>query len=287
MGIPQAKRFMEQASQVGIRTLVFTGGEPFNHPTQLRVLMHHADRHDMESALITNAAWASSRNKVREHLAELKEAGLRSITLSTDRYHLPAVPLERIEHVLDVAKEFGLRARVKIARLPHDPVAEGICQTIRRHTEQIVFQEVSPMGRGDSLRSELYGERASSFLGASCLTPPVLLPSGDLLTCCNLPAQDMRKEDNPFVLGNVQTEPLGILLKKRFRDPVLRALRTKGPGFLLTRLAGSDSSFRRHERALYHSGCDLCFRVFAHLTDRNLLYATVRDAQKENSGELK
>lgn len=285
MGIARAHGFIEQAGRAGIRTLVFTGGEPFLRPGELRILMQHAAQHGMGSAVITNGAWASSRQKVRTCLGDLKEAGLRSITLSTDRYHLPGVPLENLTHVLAVAREAGLRTGVKISRLPRDPVAEGLYRALRGQVTEIVVQEVSPMGRGASLRAALHRKSASSFLGNGCPAPPLLLPDGNLLTCCNLPARDMGQEDAPLVLGNAETEPLRSLLRKRSTDPLLTLLRTRGPSFLLALLARRDSSSRRHAGVSYHSACDLCFHLFSGSTDTHGLYASVRDARDPDGGE--
>ncbi|GAG93061.1 unnamed protein product, partial [marine sediment metagenome] len=83
MGVHHAKGFIEQAGEAGIQKIVFTGGEPLLHPRELRSLVRHTAEQGMKSALITNAAWASCGVKTKATLADLKEIGLESITLST------------------------------------------------------------------------------------------------------------------------------------------------------------------------------------------------------------
>jgi len=287
MGIARAKRYIDKAGQVGIRRIVFTGGEPFLYHQEIRILIQYAAQRGMETAVITNAAWASSRNQVRQYLSDLQQRGLESITLSTDRYHLIDVPLENLKNVLAVAEEIGLRAGVKIARLPHDPVAQRLYLSLRNHSSRIRVQEISPLGRAAHLRPALPLKTSCSFLRSGCATPPVLLPDGHLMTCCNLPAQDMRCQDYPFILGNAEREPLPFLLGKRFADPILRLLRDKGPSLLLALAVEAEPRFKCHHQALYHSGCDLCFQVFCKLPNKDFLYAALQeriDKRNENRG---
>jgi hypothetical protein len=288
MGVRQAKSYIDQAGRAGIQRIVFTGGEPFLYHRDIRILVQYAARKGMQSALITNASWGSSRNHVREHLSELKQMGLQSITLSTDRYHLLDVPFEKLKNILIVAEEIGLRAGVKIARLGHDSVAEGLYRALRNHVATIRLQEVSPLGRADSLRSCSSLKSSASFFRSGCFTPSVLLPDGKLMTCCNLPAQDMRHEDYPFILGNAAQESLLSLLVKRSEDPILSLLRNRGPSLLLTLLVHKEPGFNSQNQALYHSGCDLCFHSFCKLSDKRLLYAALQERaqrQKEKDGD--
>jgi hypothetical protein len=281
MGIPRARGFIEQAGQAGIRRIVFTGGEPLLHPRDIRILIRHAAGEGIESALITNGAWASSRIRTKEYLSDLKQSGLQSVTLSTDRYHLLEVAVERLEMVLDVAGDLGIRTVVKIARLAHDPVAEGLSRSLGSDSTRVCVQEIAPLGRGDSLRRAVRLRSASAFSGPGCRTPSVLLPDGSLLACCNLPARDMRPTDYPFVLGNAEELPLQLLLQRRFRDSVLTLLRRFGPGTLLDLLERREPGFSRQHPALYHSRCDFCFHVFCRMPDKGFLYA----ALGQQSGE--
>ena len=286
MGLSRAMGFIEQAGQAGIRRIVFTGGEPFLHLHDVRVLIEYAAGEGIQSVLITNVAWVSSRHQAKECLSELKQIGLQSITLSTDRYHLREVPLEKLECVLDVAREIGLQAGVKIARLAHDPIADGLYRSLRADSTRVLLQEISPLGRATSLRWALNLRSASSFSRPGCFTPPVLLPDGSLLTCCNLPARDMKLTDYPFTLGSADQDPLHFLLNKRSGDPILNALRKGGPSTLLDLLAQNERAFRQRYRRLYHSGCDLCFHLFCQLPDKTLLYAALESQANEENENL-
>ncbi len=277
MGLAAAKTYIDQAARVGIRKIVFTGGEPLFHPGELRGLIHHAATQGMQCALMTNAFWASSRNRTEVCLIELRDLGLQSITLSTDRYHLLAVPVENLQRALDVSGKIGLQVAVKIARLQHDPIAEGLCRDLCDSTTRILVQDISPLGRASSLRHAVRLRPSWTFTGPGCSTPPVLLPNGNLLTCCNLPARDLKVTDFPLVLGNIREESLATLLRRRSTDPLLNTLRSRGPSTVLTLLARHAPQTRVSKKAEYHSGCDLCFRLFCRTQDKRVLYAALEN----------
>ena len=281
MGVERARTFIEQAGEAGVRRIVFTGGEPFLHPHELRELIRHTAGQGMKSALVTNAAWASSRVEAKAYLASLKKTTLESITLSTDRYHLLEVPLENLRNALEASRDMGLQTAVKISRLPQDSVAEGLYRALRTDFANIFIQDISPVGRAAALRSAVRLKPAVSFTGPGCFTPPILLPDGHLLICCNLPAQDTKPTDYPFVLGTVESEPLASLLDRRSRDPLLAALRSRGPGPLLALLSGRDPALKNADKAPYHSACELCFHLFCRLQNKRLLYEILGDRTRD------
>ena len=262
MGRERAKGFIEQAARAGIRQIVFSGGEPFVHFATLRALLRHAGNRGIRTVLFTNGSWASSPDLALHLLSELKQTGLNALNLSTGRYHLLQVPLHRLTKLLLIARKLGIRAGVKIVRLPRDPIAEGLYRSLQPLASTILVQEISPLGRASSLRSAVHLRTVQSLGRPGCLSPPVLLPSGHLLTCCNLPARDMDKDAYPFVLGNLEQNPLKDLLKNRSADPLLDVLRFQGPVPLLTLLADPVRDGKPAMPPLYHNSCDLCFQLF-------------------------
>jgi len=261
MTLERAASFLEQAARAGVRRVVFNGGEPTLHRGELLTLIALARGRSLSATLMTNASWASSRRQAERFLPALSEAGLDSLTLSTDRFHLLRVPLDFVIHALEAARELGIRTGVKIARLARDPIADGLDRHLRPLADRVVLQQVSPLGRGSSLRESLPLKALRDLTKPGCLTPPVLLPDGSLLTCCNLPARDMRPEDYPFILGNLEHTPLGKLLELRARHPLLAALRHRGPAALFAPASAAARSGGRPCRSLFHDGCDLCFHL--------------------------
>jgi hypothetical protein len=262
MGKQRAAGYIDQASRAGIGHIVFNGGEPFLHFPDLCSLIAHANEQGIRCTVMTSGSWAVSEKRAVELLCELRRSGLHSISLSADRYHLVFVRQQNICHALNAARKLGIRAGVKITRLPWDPVAEGLFRSIQPLTERIFVQEVSPLGRAASLRDRLLLRPVFQLNRPGCSTPPVLLPDGSLLTCCNLPARDMDPRSTPFLLGSLECDPLEQLLALRTGDPLLRTLRQKGPLGLYIPVLASAPENAPVLPSLYHDGCDLCFHLF-------------------------
>ena len=261
MSLDRAQSFLEQASRAGVRRIVFNGGEPTLHYPALLALTLLVRSRSMQADLVTNASWARSGRQARELLLELRQAGLGGLTLSTDRFHLPGVPLGWVLNALHAARDLGIRAGVKIARLPQDPIADGLFRELQPVADRIVLQQVSPLGRGSFLRRTLPLRSVPLLRQPGCLSPPVLLPDGCLLTCCNLPARDLSPGDYPFVLGNLEHASLETLLELRARDPRLDSLRKQGPVALLAPASAVRPGEDLPAQALFRDGCDLCFHL--------------------------
>lgn len=263
MDLHRAASYVEQAHEAGIRQIVFNGGEPLLHDSAIRVLIRRAIKHEIRVSLVSNGFWGSTEERARETLSTLKQAGLESLTLSTDRFHLARVSWKHLVHILHASRELRIKTGVKIARLPQDPVADGLYRSLRSYTDRIQIQGISPLGRASHLRKAVPLKRLHSLRRPGCSTPPVLLPSGHLLTCCNLPAREVDLKNSPLVLGHLGDKTLTGLLDERASSPLLNLLRERGPVSFLTQFEGA--AFRNSRVSIptmAHDGCDLCFHLF-------------------------
>src|SRR5688572_23871426 len=76
LDIPTAVRFLEQAFDFGIRTLGFTGGEPFLYPEFLEALSRRGARLGFRfDRIVTNGVWHKGLKHLRTTLARLRDAG--------------------------------------------------------------------------------------------------------------------------------------------------------------------------------------------------------------------
>ncbi len=89
LDIPTALRFLEQAHAEGIRTLGFTGGEPFLFADFVITLARRGAELGMRfDKVMTNGVWFETETELEEILTRLKQSGFSGkIGLSIDKFH--------------------------------------------------------------------------------------------------------------------------------------------------------------------------------------------------------
>jgi hypothetical protein len=107
----QIDEFLDQVAGVKTVTGVCAeGGESFTKYDLLLRFLRRATALGLTAGALTNASWVASRPQAEERIAELMEAGLTNLGVSTDRWHQRSVPVERVDVLLAVCKEAGLEA---------------------------------------------------------------------------------------------------------------------------------------------------------------------------------
>ncbi len=111
MTAEQVDRFLEEIAALNQVTGVCAeGGESFELYDILLQFLRRATALGLNASALTNASWVESRERAREGIAELMEAGLTNLGVSTDRFHQEHVPVERVDTLLAVCEEAGLAA---------------------------------------------------------------------------------------------------------------------------------------------------------------------------------
>jgi pyruvate-formate lyase-activating enzyme len=89
LDIATAVRFLEDARREGIRTLGFTGGEPFVYPGFVIALTKRASELNFRfDKVMTNGVWFASEAELDRVLIELRDAGfIGKLGLSVDKFH--------------------------------------------------------------------------------------------------------------------------------------------------------------------------------------------------------
>jgi hypothetical protein len=89
LDIAVAIRFLEDALKAGIRTLGFTGGEPFIYPEfVIAVTKRAAELRYAFDKVMTNGVWFDNEAQLKRVLTDLRDAGFTGkIGLSVDKFH--------------------------------------------------------------------------------------------------------------------------------------------------------------------------------------------------------
>lgn len=89
LDIPTAVRFLEQAREIGIEVLGFTGGEPFLYPEFLVSLTRRGKELGFRfDKLMSNGVWFRDERHLENVLTEVRDAGFSGkLGLSVDKFH--------------------------------------------------------------------------------------------------------------------------------------------------------------------------------------------------------
>jgi len=286
LGREQVGAAIDDAAALGLGSLGWTGGEVFLFYRELLAHLERASGHGLPSLVDSNGFWAKDRPSARRYLAPLKERGLLRLVLSTDRYHQAFVPLERIIHALEAARELGIATAVTLSVLPGDP---GVLETVSRLRGlggEIQVQHVTPFGRAADLPRERMALQAFPSAGQVCnaVALPTIHPDGRVTLCCAPPGQWPREvaETSPLILGWLDRESLATILGRARQDPFLRLFAAEGLAGVLTRVRERWPELWSPRPEGYFGTCDLCREVLG--TQPTL--ARIRTALGELSPEV-
>jgi MoaA/NifB/PqqE/SkfB family radical SAM enzyme len=274
--------WIEQASAYRggrIKTICFTGGEPFYDLERLRQMTLLAVSRGMLPTVVTNAFWAESPAKAVETLKSMP--ALRVISVSTDSHHLAQIPFSRVENALLAAKELGLNCSVAVCT---EDVNSREYQDLLEQLQRIVAADcistaiTFPVGRAAGfLKAAQYG-MTHELPNAACPSAdtPVVFPDGRVVACMG-PVVDLCN-GHPLLLGNLREKSLDYILDKAEMNPILHILRVWGPGRLYEILQEKGYGSRLPRQFIKDSICNLCYSMIAD----DSLHAALNDLARDN-----
>lgn len=247
-----------------IRTVGFTGGEPFLLFDDMRAVLEGARTHGLTGAVVSSSHWAHDAAEAQARLVELAAAGLTRYSTSCDPEHLRFVPVERIRHAVSAALELGLAVTVtgtfsrrgeRVATLlGEDLAAKVICE------EKLI----APFGRATGQSATLlhYGLKADPA-GWACyrrLGHDILIqPNGDVLPCCAT-----NNTINPLIFGNVREgDDIAVIVGAISRSFLLRVLKFENFATLREMVARHVPNLKWPNPALASGPCGYCAEVFS------------------------
>ena len=233
-----------------------TGGEPFLDFALLVRVVRHAKSIGADIACVTNASWASSDDRARKLIAELKDAGLALLCVSSSRFHEEFVKRSRVERALRVAAEFGLRTHVKFVRACSDEDETSIRAWAKEAgAGELQIIPLYPTIRENAVVSHDEYDRTVESPGGPC--PAAVLnvhEDGNTYMCCTPGSANAF-----FRLGNVHASPLRKLHDRFELGGIPQILRKHGPGWFVPEIRERGLGHRL--RMSYIDVCDLCTHI--------------------------
>lgn len=258
-----------------LKTVVFTGGECFLLKDDLVRAVKLATQLGLRTRCVTNGYWAKSLQYGRKRLAELVDAGLSELNVSTGDYHQIFVPLDVIENATVLAMEITLTTRIVVEETGHRKCTAGKVANLPEVKRSLAIQPVPgqpkvleiiespwmPMDHEKTIlqRRErmLNREKLSKCTGCrSIFTTIVRSPDSDGLgVCCGLSRGRIGELNKPFVAQDLEET-----LTAAGEDFLKIWLHVDGPERILAWAASRNPSIRWED--CYSHQCHACLAVF-------------------------
>ncbi|MDE1145748.1 MAG: radical SAM protein [Azospirillaceae bacterium] len=244
---------MPALAAAGIRSLSFTGGEPFLAREQVKLLTESAAANGIKSGVVTAGHWGKSPTLARRLVEEFR--GITNWDISIDSYHLDWIELGTVVNAIEAARDAGRRVTVRYSY--NDPPTDAdrdIWAAIHDIAGvEIASQRVRTEGRARDLALEA-PHRYSPWV-KPCLTQGMVVRyDGSIAPCClNL----VEAREHPFQFGDARTRPLADLHRDFLSHPLLQLIRVLGFSEVWTWLR-DDGLDALVPEELPDDSCDLC-----------------------------
>jgi organic radical activating enzyme len=278
LDVAVAIRFLESAHAAGIRTLGFTGGEPFLYSEFVEALARRgAELGFRFDKVMTNGVWHRDAAHLRDVLARLFATGFSGrLGLSVDKFH--AAPTEKLAEFCCVAREVSGRDDVVTiayaSRDRHDGLEkvralakalDGVLEwsdLLRTYllvtpdlTMDLNFNHLAPVERAERMPGGFDGEW---FEEDWCEGPGQALivnPRGEVKPCCGF-ASDL----DQLTIGNVHADTAEEVIAKGRAHPYVGKVFSQGLSAI------KDEILARDPKALPGATSNHCFFCWYALT---------------------
>ncbi len=220
-----------------VRSINFTGGEPFIDVTLFRKLCAFCLSKGLFPTSVTNAYWAESYETAVEVLESIPS--LLFLQISADEHHQKEIPFKRVKNAILAAQKVKIVSSVVVCTeneksFAYIDIINKLAEIV--DSEQVRTVVTTPSGRASSAGKILQYEMTDCLPQGACggTTNPVILPSGRVSPCMG-PIFEL-EEDNPMMVGNLFEISLKEVLDAMEINPVLHFIRTWGPAKLYTML---------------------------------------------------
>ncbi|WP_328873960.1 radical SAM protein [Streptomyces sp. NBC_00287] len=233
---PPADRLLRFAGTLARRPpsiVLMSGGEPLLRPRLVAEIAGLAKAAGARSYVLSGAYFAT-----RPRIPAAIRTAIKAVdhfAVSMDPFHEPEVPRTAVLALLDELLSEGTAVSVQTV----DGQAEELTALLRDRYGDRVPVLVTPLiaaGRAADRRHRAAPPTDSSVTPCALAAWPVVTASGAVTACCNeqvvagAPAPHLR-------LGHIDTDDWPEIRRRTLARPMLRALRTFGPGYLAARWA--------------------------------------------------
>lgn len=189
LNVKRIKEYIDESKDIPeIKTIAFTGGEPFLNYDLLTDLICYAKKAGKKVNTVTNGFWAEDEEATYNRLSYLKKCGLDYLSLSHDSYHKKFVKTENIRNILRATTKLDIPTSLAIVKLKDEDVGKIIDEIGSEiYTASIKIGPCLPVGRAeksfadDKFDRTIDSSKAKCFYGGNL----VVCYDGTIYPCCS------------------------------------------------------------------------------------------------------
>ena len=270
LSLHDMRRYVDEAAGLGVRLVVFSGGEPFLLGQDLDTAVRHAASAGLLTRVVSNAYWAVSGEAALSRLTELREAGLSEDNYSTGDNHQQFVPVQNVINGIRAAARLGMSCAVMV-ELHEGSSYTGDSLKAERELSEVVDD---PRGRFHIIESPwvdvntdasqrssgerlLTGQTLKHRAGCASIIGTIAVDSDETMgACCGI----TRNRIPELTVGSLRRNSMAELVAAMKRDFMKRWLFAQGPEHILAWAAELDPGIKWEER--YAHQCHACYAVY-------------------------
>jgi organic radical activating enzyme len=275
-----ARSLIRQAKVLDYHLIAFTGGEAMLYGPELFELIQLASTLGMPTRLVTNAFWASSRERAAETLAKLKVAGLKEINFSTGDQHMRFISIENIGRAVRASLDARLSVAVMIEVVDDNKISRQTLISNPLFSTYVTPEEIESLTFCESPWMSLDENELLKYppglttnsqnlaLRTGCdsvINTTTVLADGRIMACCGLGTQTIPELE----VGNVNVDDIKTVRARSEGDFLKRWIRAEGPERILAWAAGKDASIQWENQ--YAHRCQACKRIYSDSRVRELI----------------
>lgn len=286
--------------KVPLQLVVFTGGEATLLYSDLLDAIAFCSENGLKTRLITNAWWASSKEKADIMIDLLCEVGLSEINFSADDYHAQYIEFDYIKNAWHSSKCKGFDS-VVIANMigPKSYITDKfICEQLQEDVQKlwinkgrlpniypakdgtkylIAMANIQRLGQGKNIpEDDVFYPKNSHELKSRCVMVcknPALSAEGHLLACCGFDAHGNEYLD----LGNLRNKTVMDLWNEGNQRLFIRAVNKLGPYFIMNFVKKKlKKDIFKHR---YCSMCEICSDISSNKDSRTIINAYAEEIE--------
>ncbi|MDA5341490.1 MULTISPECIES: radical SAM/SPASM domain-containing protein [Stenotrophomonas] len=224
---------------------VFSGGEATMLKADLSAAVAHATQEGLSTRIVSNGSWGRTLSSARRKIAELADAGLKELNLSTGKDHQEWVPAKSIMHCAVAAAEHGLFCLITVEAdvegSPHfravveQPEVRALVQARKLFIQSnswMPFHETDDARGGTVTRQTL--RRGCSQIFDNI----VVTPYGEVSACCGLTLEHIPE----MKLGSINDESASEIYRRQTNDFLKYWIHVDGPYKIIEKILPEQSA---------------------------------------------